>query len=120
MLFPLYHVLADAGDFAGSWVVELVPSQPLQVEGLALTDGVRVRLLVANLSAEPHTVSVQQLPVAAVRVRYLDEDTFERAALHGTVFRAESGEWRTVVEGTLDIDLKPFAVARIDADIGAA
>jgi len=38
-VFPLYHVLADVGEFAGGEVIPSESSEPLRVEGLVLQPG---------------------------------------------------------------------------------
>ena len=41
-VFPLYHVLADVGEFAGGHSVSTTSSAPLNVEAMALKKGDRV------------------------------------------------------------------------------
>ena len=60
-LFPIYDVLRDIGEFAGGRVQRMESSDTLAVAGLALREGKRLRLLVANLTAEPRTTSVRGL-----------------------------------------------------------
>src|SRR5262249_44518637 len=112
-VFPLYHVLADVGEFAGGEVVPSRSSQPLQVDGLVLQKDGRSRLLLANLSAEPQRVMVHGVG-RAPRVRMMDQTNVEEAMQSPEVFRAGEGEQVQSVDGKLELNLRPFAMARID------
>lgn len=113
-VFPLYHVLADVGEFAGGEVLPAWSSQSLRVDGLALRQDGRMRVLVANLSADPQQVTVQNLP-EQVRVRILDETNAEAAMQNPEEFRAQAGEWVPTAAGSLSLRLLPYAVARLEA-----
>jgi D-apionolactonase len=113
MVFPIYHVLADAIEWAAAHVIAATSNQPLQVEALALrADGAK-RVLVANLADEPVSVSVIGLGNSA-RIRLLDETTFFRATEDPEAFRADPGETRATDGGRLNLALRPFAYARIE------
>jgi hypothetical protein len=112
-VFPLYHVLADAGEFAGGEVVPVTSSDTLRVEGLALRQGDRVRLLVANL--RPHVQRVSLIGLGShARLRVLDETNAEQAMLRPQAFRTGAGRTAQTEGGTLSLLLRPYAVARID------
>lgn len=112
-VFPLYHVLADAGEFAGGEVITSRSDDPLTVDGFAVRrDGV-TRLLVANLSAQKQSVAIHHL-ADRVLVKTLDETTVEEAALDPETFRARPGRAEQTSAGSLTLDLLPFAVVRID------
>ena len=49
-VFPLYHVLADFGEFAGGAVIPAKSSDPLRIDGVVLHKDHKNRLLLANLS----------------------------------------------------------------------
>jgi hypothetical protein len=113
-VFPLYHVLADVGEFAGGEVVPTRSSQPLRVDGLALRKDGRLRVLIANLSAQPQQVTVHNLG-QQVRLRTLDETNAQAAMQNPEEFRAQAGEWVRTSAGSLLLTLRPYAVARIEA-----
>lgn len=117
MVFPLYHVLADLGEWKGGEVLELRTSDPLTVDGVALRGPDGVHAIVANLTDRPQTVTVGPLPGDQIRVRHLDEETAELAGTDPERFRSGS-----IVEGVTDrqarITLAPFALVRIDAASG--
>jgi hypothetical protein len=117
-VFPLYHVLADVGEFAASQVVPTRSSDPLRVDGLALRGGDKggaARVVLANLSPEPQRVTVRGLG-ARVRVRLLDETNALAAMTAPEDFRAEVGEETETDGGALELELLPYAVARIDTE----
>jgi hypothetical protein len=111
-VFPLYHVFADAGEFAGGVVVRSVSSDTLRINGLALEKDGRRAVLLANLTAERQTVTIRGLGAQA-SVRMLDETHVERAMRDWKAFRTASGAVTTTEEGTLVLDFLPYAVARV-------
>lgn len=113
-VFPLYHVLADVGEFAGGQVIPTTSSDALKVDGLALRKDGRTRVLLANLSPETQQVSVQNLS-QGVRVRHLNEANAEAAMSSPEDFRAEEGESMQTTEGALELSLLPYAIVRIDS-----
>lgn len=112
-VFPLYHLLADVGEFVGGDVIQCASSEPLQVDGLVLHKDGRTRILVANLTAQ-----TQHLFVAPVQqetaVRYLDETNAEAAMAAPAEFRATAGEVLPAADGKVELTLRPFALASID------
>ena len=111
-VFPVYHVLADIGEFAGGEVLAGRPSDALAVDGIALRKDDRLRVLIANMTAEPQTVTVPGLH-GRIDLRLLDASVAEEAMRAPEAFRARSG---TTVEAAagLEIKLPPYAVARLD------
>jgi hypothetical protein len=81
-------------------------------------DGLRTRLLLANMTAAPCVVRVERLGVPAAHIRRLDEESFERATLHAESFRQEVGEPHQLDGTALDLSLRPYAVVRIDLVAG--
>ncbi|MEW5957150.1 MAG: hypothetical protein AB1801_05480 [Chloroflexota bacterium] len=112
-VFPLYHVLADVGEFSGGEVLPTASSQTLVAAGLAVRKNGQTRVLLANLSHEPQQVTIQNL-AEQVRVRALDETNAEAAMQAPEEFRAQAGELRSTSAGTLRLSLRPYAVARLD------
>jgi hypothetical protein len=113
-VFPLYHVLADVGEFTGGEVIPSTSGDALKVDGLALRKDDRNRVLLANLSPETQQVGVQGLdPV--VRVHRLDETNAEVAISTPEAFRAEEGQLMQTTGGTLSLSLLPYAIIRLDS-----
>jgi hypothetical protein len=115
MAFPLFHVLADANELAGATVRPCRSSDPLRFDALTL-EGDRVAVLLANLTAEPLTVTVHDLP-PRVRVRVLDETTFDAATADPLGWRADDGPAHDADGGRLVLTLRPYAYARLAGDV---
>jgi D-apionolactonase len=110
MVFPLYHVLADLGEWKAGEIVETRSSVPLAVEPLAVRhDGV-LHLIVANLTPSPQRCQISALSSGVASVRRLDEASFATACTDPDSFRA--GAEQAPFDGGLD--LGPFAVVRVD------
>ncbi len=112
-VFPLYHVLADVGDFASGAVLAARSANPLRVEALALRRGPRRRLLVAGFSIDPQRVRMAGIG-ERVTVRVLDERSAERAMREPEEYRREPGLRCEAPGGELEIQLPPYGVVRID------
>ncbi len=114
-VFPLYHILADVGEFAGGKVLVSKSSDPLKVEGIALRKNGETRALLANLTPDSQRVRVQNL-TGTVRVRRLDDTNAQAAMVSPEAFRAETGEIVKDAEDTLELNLLPYAVVQIDSN----
>jgi hypothetical protein len=108
-VFPLWHVLADVGDFAGGEIIVARSSEPLQVDGLVLRKGRRTRVLLANFTDQPRAVSLRGLAGKA-KVKMLDASNAVQAMKQPDAWRAEAGE----PLHDSRVMLQPFAIARID------
>lgn len=77
--YPLYHVLADVGEFAGGEVLPSSSSSPLALDGMILRKNGRLRILLVNLTDKEQQVQVagSGLPVE-VSVKSLDESCAAR------------------------------------------
>ncbi len=113
-VFPLYHVLADAGELAGGEVLAVTAGNALEVAGLAIRKGSRLRVLVANLTHRPIKVKVATPMRGLAQVRRLDETNAVSAMTDPEAFRQGAGEAVTLEDGSLTLELLPYAVARID------
>ena len=112
-VFPLYHVLADVGEFAGGTVIQSTSSEPLQVDGLVLQKDGRTRLLVANFTPQSQQLFIHPVQQGAT-VRYLDKTNVAAAMSAPVEFRATTGEVISTSEDKLALTLRPFGVACID------
>src|SRR5215213_2404801 len=75
MVFPVYHVLADVAKFVGGQILPVTLGDGLRAQALALRDGDRVRVILANMGDELLTVSVEVPGAGAATVRRLDDRT---------------------------------------------
>lgn len=116
--FPLYHVLADAGELAEAEVIPSESNAPLRVVALALRSGAHRRVIVANLGSAAESVLVQGLMNVAkqARVLFLDQTTVLLAMSTPEEYRATIAVPLTGRDGGYSFELKPYAVARIDLD----
>jgi hypothetical protein len=112
-VFPLYHVLADVGEFAGGNVLPWTSGNSLVLEGIGIAKDNRTRVLLANLTDQIQKVRLAcPLFKGEVRVKRLDETNVMEAMSNPDVFRADMG---VVASGQpLEIDLQPYAVCRVD------
>lgn len=115
-VYPMYHVFAAVGAFAGGVVRHSRSSQPLVVDALALVHEDRTRVLLANYTPAEQTVTLRGLS-GSLRFKSLDETNAEDAMRDPERFRALGGaplESHTGGDG-FTVRLKPFAIAQIDA-----
>ncbi|MCZ7554319.1 MAG: hypothetical protein B6D39_07950 [Anaerolineae bacterium UTCFX2] len=112
-VFPVYHIFADVGEFAGGEVFSVRPSHPLLVSALGLTQGNRRRLVVASHSSQRQTVRLRGVPAGAA-VRHMDETNAGQALFDPAAYR--SGAWRNIPKttGEIALNLLPYAVATVD------
>jgi hypothetical protein len=113
--FPLYHVLADAGEWTGGLVRRTRSSAPLAAEALAVEDVDGLHVLVANLLPDPLVVDVDDLAAPSATVRMLDQATAGHATKDPAAWRARAADSRRAGDGPLRLELAPYAVARVDA-----
>ena len=113
-VFPLYHILVDVGEFAGGEVLASKSSDPLKVEGIALRKNGKTRMLLANLTPDSQQVRVQDL-ADTIRVRHLNETNAHDAMASPETFHAETGELVQATNGTLELNMLPYAIAQIDS-----
>jgi hypothetical protein len=112
-VFPVYHVLADMAECRSAQMRVLETTDPLRIQGLALSMTAGIRLLFANLTDAPQTV---ELPAEveraeARRIRIMDEANVLPAANSPEKFRVARGD--DLPPGKLH--LPPRAVVRLDA-----
>jgi hypothetical protein len=119
MVFPVYHVLADVAEFRGGQILPVTLGDGLRVQALALRDGGRGRVILANMGDESLAVALETPGVGAATVRRFDDRTAHLAATDPEAFRA-SAEPIGVTDGTVTVDLPPFGLATVDVKSAAA
>jgi hypothetical protein len=113
--FPLYHVLADVGEWKSGTLVRARSSHPLYVDALVARDERGTHVLVANMTPVPRRVRLMGVAdEGAVRVRTLDDRSASEAMEQPEAFRAR-WDGLQVAGGAIELELGPFAVSRLDA-----
>jgi hypothetical protein len=113
MVFPLYHVFADLAEWKHGEIVSSRSSNPLAIETLAVTENGRLYLLVANLTHESQTVTLDAPFGSTVTLRRLNAETAEVATATPVRYRAQT---ETIpAAGLQALALAPFEIARLDA-----
>ena len=111
-VFPMYHVFAVLGEFAGGEVVISQSSDPLRVETLWLRKGDQQRIILANLSSEQQSVGVVGIG-SALQLRTLDEHSVLQAMRTPETFLNVTTE-ATFEAGRLKLSLAPYALVFLD------
>ena len=114
-VFPMYHVFADIGEFAGGRVIQRTWGVWPDVEEVALRKNGKTRVLLANLVPEDRQVRLEGLSGQAT-VKYLDETNAEHAMISPEEFRAQPGEQVKAAGRSLTLTLRPYAIARVDCE----
>ena len=117
MVFPVYHVFADLGEWKDGRVASSRSSNPLAIETLAVTSNGELHVLVANLTSHPQTVTIDGMD-GAITLRRLNAGTAELAAFDPASFRSQTE--RLTAGGAFTLDLAPFEIARLDAPAAEA
>lgn len=115
-VFPMYHVFADFGEFAGGEVIPSVSSNPLQVEGICLLKGRKRRVMLAGFCNDSVQIVVRGLG-RRVEIRYLDEANAAQAMSQPEAFRARPGEIQEVEGGEYLLHMRLHAIVRIDWEV---
>ncbi len=112
-VYPIYHVFADVGAFAGGQISATHASDTLKVVALALQHAGKQRILLANLTPTTQTVYLDGLN-GMFAAYHLDETHVEMAMRDPEMFRAQSGDAIVVEAGKLRVQLLPYALCRLD------
>jgi len=94
--FPVLDALADVAALPDARAVAAETRRPERVQTLALRSGVRVRLFLANVTAETHPVRVE--------------------GLSGRVVRSALGQATPGEDSGLELELRPHEIVRLDAE----
>ncbi len=106
--FPLYHVLADVGEFEGGQALAVESSHPLSIAAMALSRDRRFRLLLANLGPDPCAIALLNVPRLR-QIRRLDESTVLTAMTQPESFRRRWSPFHGQ-----SVTAPPFGLATLD------
>jgi hypothetical protein len=111
-VYPIYHVFADLAGY--DRVCPTYSSHPLQTEGLTLLNSKNERrIIVANLVAESQEIKIKTGTCQA-RIRYLDETNVHAAMHEPETFREAEGTICESRSSKIALQLKHYALARVD------
>jgi D-apionolactonase len=119
MVFPVYHVLADVAEFRDGAILLVSMDDGLRVQALALRDGDRMRVLLANMTGDPIEVTLHLPGAGGADVRQLDDRSFTGAAADPRAFR-ESTQQVEFADSVAKVALPPFAVATLTANVATS
>ena len=112
-VFPLYHVLADAGEFRRGEGLKISSSDGLQVLGLGLRKQGRLRVIAAYFGKSSGQVRLSGLPSGSWRLRMLDIKHLHAARFDPNAYRAES-EAAQVQAGEIELDFEGVGTVTLD------
>jgi D-apionolactonase len=116
-VFPLFHILQDIGEFSRGVVIRCVSSRSLRAEGLCMAAGRHHCLLVVSFANVSQTISVAAQGYSGISkavLRFLDETNLDQAVLEPGRYRASEGHQAQSAGDALQLQLLPFAIARLD------
>jgi D-apionolactonase len=105
-VYPAFHILAGLTRLSGKPLREASLSAEGEIDAVAVSDGGKTVLWIANLTKDPQKVT---LPSGAMNVAVLDEASFDRATTDANALQA----LQKPVTGT-SLDLGAYAVARCE------
>jgi len=111
-VFPMYHIFAAVGEFIGGEVVVANSSDPLTVETVWLRKNGQSRVIVANLSAEMQSVTLNNIR-GQLKVRTLGEHNVLEAMRDPAAFWSSATEQSA--DGILSVDLSPYGITIVDS-----
>jgi hypothetical protein len=115
-VFPLYHVFAAVGDFRGGEVIACQSTRPLAVTGLVLRQGDRLRIILANLTADAQQAAIEGIEEGEYQGTRLDESNVVAAIERPEAIRAEGGNRLTAAAAGAMIDLPPYGLVFLDRE----
>jgi hypothetical protein len=90
-VFPVWHLLADVGEFAGGEVISSVSNRPQDIAGLVVRKAGRTRVLLADFGSDSRRVALKGwAPGDRAMVRVMDVKNAEAAMRDPEAFRAQA------------------------------
>jgi hypothetical protein len=117
VVYPLYHVLAAVGEFAGAELLHVSLRDSNKLALLALRKRHKLRVLAASFGYQAIEAQLQLPAVSHTRIRYLDEFTASDALRQPGDFAKMFQETSAKPATGITLRLSPFAVAFIDAEL---
>ncbi|MFN0041493.1 MAG: hypothetical protein ACKVP2_18430 [Burkholderiales bacterium] len=109
-VFPAYHVIAGMTRGSGRKLVEATSSDAQRVQCLAYRAKSGTTLLIANLSADKRSISIEGA-AGATAIAILDENSFVGATTAPELFQSA---WKPLKGRAIDLDAYAVAIISID------
>jgi len=114
-VFPVYHVLADIGEFTPGGPFTVETGRPDYVACLVMVKDGRIRIILANLTPEKRDISITAPgPAGSCILKRLDLSTIRGAMESPEVFRKSPGKLALVLSDRIEDELPPYGILRID------
>ncbi len=110
--FPVYHVLAAIGALRDGTVLSVTTSDALRATALAIRHDDRTHILLANLLPEPQTIALR-VTGAHATLRLWTKPPPSPRCNPPKPSAQRHGDPRAITDGTLTLDLLPYAVAEV-------
>lgn len=111
--FPVYHVIADLGEWPAAELMDCSSSHPLVTQALAVRAGQTIHFLLANLTPREQRVALHGIPAEKLTARSPDDRSALLAMRHPDRFRSIH-ETQHVSEGQLTLSLPAYATVRLN------
>lgn len=112
LVFPVYHVFADLAGLKTAELIACSSTDPLRLQGLALSDGANIHLLIANLTSQTQSCAIDGINGDGALVRSLDASTVSHATAQPLQFRSQLS-WTPLSGPKLRLPLAPYSVTTI-------
>ena len=110
MIFPVFHLFAWLLKDKSFGLMKSISTRPLEVDCLALTDSIRIKLALANFTSSGKHVLIDGLSGEA-RIKVLNAESFTDAAIDHRWL--EKG-WQKVFSDGEQLLLEPYSLTFID------
>jgi hypothetical protein len=112
-VFPMYHVFADFGEFAGGRLRPLEIGRERGITGCLLEKEGKSCTLLANLTPSHKMITLSSMP-SKMRVRSLHDSASARAKEQPLKYRQTPGRIVNAKSGVCTMSLGGYAVLRLD------
>lgn len=112
-VFPVYFVMQSVLSLPNAQVLPGSSSEPLQVEGLALTNGNQQRIILANQTPQEREIRVEAT-VQQGTLKTLDETNATEFMQNPSTFLQQPAAPVAATQGYFAIRLKPYGIAVLE------
>lgn len=115
-VFPLFHVLADVGEFSGGELISTKTTDHKKVIGFSIIKNSFTRLIVANLTPYVQKVSIHGFSNISYLQKMDEMNAFE-AMRDPENFRNQEKYFTHAKEKIYKFELLPYALLRLDGNV---